>query len=198
MEKSTSIKNIASALLLFHMKVETIKKDANNPFFKSKYASLSNILENIQTALSESGLAFTQVPTGEGGLTTMIMHAESGEYIMGEYIMKPVKNDPQGIGSAITYQRRYALCAVLGLNIEEDDDGNNASGKTDDKKRKDEGNENGLPWLNEGTPEFKGAVEKMKAGKSSVDALKKYFRISKKVEEKLNSESKKSVNGTTA
>ncbi|WP_350340162.1 ERF family protein [Paraflavitalea speifideaquila] len=86
-------------------------------------------MDHIQTPLTESGLTFTQVPTGDGGLTTMLMHAESGEYIIGEYFMKPVKNDPQSLGSAITYQRRYSLCAVLGLNIEEDDDGNGASGK---------------------------------------------------------------------
>ena len=55
------------------------------------------------------------------------MH-ESGEFIMETYQMKPVKNDPQGIGSSITYQRRYALGAVLGLNIDDDDDGNGASG----------------------------------------------------------------------
>lgn len=185
MQKSESIKCIAKALLLFHMKVDIIKKDANNPFFKSKYASLSNILENIQLPLSESGLSFSQIPTGEGGLTTILMHGESGEYLIGEYVMKPSKNDPQGIGSAITYQRRYALCAILGLNIEEDDDGNNASGKGDNKKPKEEAKDSGLPWLNEGTDQFKGALEKMKAGKSSIDALKKYFKISKATEQKL-------------
>jgi hypothetical protein len=189
MQKSESIKGIAKALLLFHMKVDIIKKDANNPFFKSKYASLSNILENIQAPLAESGLSFSQVPTGEGGLTTILMHGETGEFIIGEYVMKPSKNDPQGIGSAITYQRRYALCAILGLNIEEDDDGNNASGKAE-KKQKDEGNEDGLPWLNEGTDQFKGALEKMRAGKSSIAALKKYFRISKATEQKLIEQSK--------
>jgi len=189
MHKSESIKGIAKALLLFHMKAEVIKKDANNPFFKSKYASLSNILENIQSALAESGLTFSQIPTGEGGLTTILMHAESGEYLLGEYIMKPTKNDPQGIGSAITYQRRYALCAMLGLNIEDDDDGNQASGKND-KRQKEEPKEEGLPWLNEGTEQFKGALEKMKAGKSSIDALKKYFRISKATEQKLIEQSK--------
>lgn len=191
MEKSESIKNLAAGLVVFHLKVDKVKKDATNPYFKSKYASLSNILDNIQLPLSESGLTFTQIPTGEGGLTTMLMHAESGEYITGEYIMKPVKSDPQSLGSAITYQRRYALCAVLGLNIEDDDDGNDASGKrpdtTADKKeeKKDE-----KPWLNEGTKEFAGAVEKMKAGKSSIEALKKFFRISKAVEQQLINQSK--------
>lgn len=191
MEKSQSIKNLAGALLVFHMKVESIKKDASNPFFKSKYASLSNILENIQVPLSESGLAFSQIPTGEGGLTTLLVHAESGEYLMGEYIMKPSKTDPQSLGSAITYQRRYALCAVLGLNIEDDDDGNAGSGKSDTSKPKaDSQQKDEKPWLNEGTKEFAGALEKMKAGKSSIDALKKFFRISKDTEQKLINQSK--------
>lgn len=191
MEKSQSIKSIAGALLVFHMKVESIKKDASNPFFKSKYASLSNILENIQVPLSESGLAFSQIPTGEGGLTTILVHAESGEYIMGEYIMKPAKTDPQSLGSAITYQRRYALCAILGLNIEDDDDGNAGSGKNDAPKAKaDSQPKDEKPWLNEGTKEFAGALEKMKAGKSSIDALKKFFRISKDTEQKLITQSK--------
>lgn len=190
MQKSESITGIAKALLLFHMKVDIIKKDANNPFFKSKYASLSNILENIQAPLAESGLSFSQIPTGEGGLTTILMHGESGEFLIGEYIMKPTKNDPQGIGSAITYQRRYALCAVLGLNIEDDDDGNQASGKNDKKPKNESNEEEGLPWLNEGTEQFKGALEKMKAGKSSIAALKKYFRISKATEQKLIEQSK--------
>lgn len=189
MQKSDSITNIGKALLLFHTKVGSIKRDANNPFFKKTYASLSNILENIQIPLAESGITFSQFPTGENGLTTILIHAESGEYMMGEYVMTPIKADPQSKGSAITYQRRYALCAVLGLNIEEDDDGNGASGKKQDGKQDAPPTE--LPWLNEGSKEFKGAVEKMKAGTSSIAALKKFFRISKETEQKLIDQSKK-------
>ena len=129
MEKSSSIANIAKALVLFHAKVAKITKDANNPFFKSKYASLSNILEAINQPLQESGLTFSQFPTNGNSLTTIIIHAESGEYMQDSYEMRPVKDDPQGKGSAITYQRRYALASVLGLNIDEDDDANLASGK---------------------------------------------------------------------
>lgn len=189
MQKSESLINIGKALLIFHMKVGTIKRDATNPFFKKTYASLSNILENIQMPLSEAGLTFSQFPTGENSLTTILIHSESGEFMMGEYVMSPVKTDPQSKGSALTYQRRYALCAVLGLNIEEDDDGNGASGKKPDGKQDQPATE--LPWLNEGSPEFKGAVLKMKAGTSSIAALKKFFRISKETEQKLLDQSKK-------
>jgi len=108
MQKSESIKNIAQALIIFHVKVDTIKKDAKNPFFKSTYASLTNILDAINEPLIESGLAISQFPTGADGLTTILIHGESGEWISSTYEMRPVKDDPQGRGSCITYQRRYA------------------------------------------------------------------------------------------
>jgi hypothetical protein len=126
MNQSESIKEISKAMISFHQKINKIGKDAKNPFFKSKYASLSNILDAIQNPLSDSGLSICQFPTGQNGLTSILMH-QSGEWISAEYEMKPVKDDPQGRGSCITYQRRYALAAILSLNIDEDDDGNKAS-----------------------------------------------------------------------
>ena len=126
MEKSESIKEIANALCKFQAEVEKIKKGATNPFFKSKYATLADILDVIRQPLANNGLSFVQFPKGVHGLETMLMHT-SGEYLSESYEMKPVKDDPQGAGSVITYQRRYTLGAVLGLNIDEDDDGNKAS-----------------------------------------------------------------------
>jgi hypothetical protein len=128
MEKSESIKEIAQAIGKFQSEIETIKKTETNPVFTSKYASLSNILDAIKKPLAANGLSFVQFPTGNNGLATLLMH-ESGEWILDSYTMTPFKNDPQGIGSAITYQRRYALGSILGLNIDIDDDGNSASGK---------------------------------------------------------------------
>jgi hypothetical protein len=122
MEKSESIKNIAIALCEFQGAVETIRKTAINPFFKSKYADLSDILNVIRQPLTDNGLSFVQFPKGKYGLETIIMHI-SGEWMSESYEMQPVKNDPQGAGSVITYQRRYALGAILGLNIDEDNDG---------------------------------------------------------------------------
>ena len=119
MEKSESIKNIAIALVKFHSEVGKVAKSSTNPFFKSSYASLPNILDVIEEPLSVAELSFIQFPSGENGLTTILMHT-SGEYLQESYTMKPAKNDPQGLGSAITYQRRYALGAILGLNIDED------------------------------------------------------------------------------
>lgn len=127
MTHSESIKNLAAALIKFHKGIDPIRKDSNNPFFKSKYASLSTILGAIDEPLALAGLGFTQFPTGENELTTLLVEMVSGEWIKATYKMTPVKNDPQGQGSCLTYMRRYALSAVLGLATEEDDDGNAAS-----------------------------------------------------------------------
>jgi len=192
MQKSESIKGIAAALILFHMKVENIKKDAENPFFKKKYATLSNILESIQVPLSESGLAFSQLPTGPSDLTTILMHAESGEYLMANYTMESIKSDPQSKGSAMTYQRRYALTAILGLNIDEDDDGNAASpGKNGAAAQPKSPSSNELPWLNPNTKEFNGAVAKLKAGTTTIAKIKTVMRMNKDTEAKLIEASKK-------
>jgi hypothetical protein len=128
MQTSESIKQIAEALVGFHSEVGKIAKDAKNPFFKSKYASLSGILDAISEPLVNNGLSLVQFPEGENGLTTRLCH-KSGEWMEATYSMKPVKDTPQDRGSAITYQRRYAVGAILSLNIDEDDDANKASGK---------------------------------------------------------------------
>jgi hypothetical protein len=178
MKKSESIKEICKALICFKIKVESIKKDAKNPFFKSTYASLGNIIDAIEEPLAESGLAVCQFPTGEHGLTTLVMH-ESGEWIEADYNMNPTKNDPQGIGSCLTYQKRYALVSALLLNIlEKDDDANYATFGNGTP----EAPEDNKQWLNEKSPEFTGAVEKLKSGKSSIAALRNYFKISKQME----------------
>jgi len=127
MNQSESIKNIAAAILVFHGEMGVVYKSENNPFFKSKYASLATILSAVKEPLQKAGLSFVQFPTGENEMTTTLMHAASGEWMSGTFKMTPSKNDPQGQGSVITYQRRYALGAILGLNIDEDDDGNAAS-----------------------------------------------------------------------
>jgi hypothetical protein len=126
MNTSTDIKQISAALVGFHKAVGKIPKDSNNPFFKSKYASLSGILDTIATPLADNGLSIVQFPEGENGLTTRLVHS-SGEWMEATYSMRPAKDDPQGRGSAITYQRRYAVGAMLSLNIDEDDDANAAS-----------------------------------------------------------------------
>lgn len=127
MQTSPEIKQIAAALVGFHKEVGKISKDSTNPFFKSKYASLSNILDGISEPLNSNGLTIVQFPENETGLTTRLIHV-SGEWMESTYHMKSTKDTPQDKGSAMTYQRRYAIGAILSLNIDEDDDGNKASG----------------------------------------------------------------------
>lgn len=186
MKKSESIKNISTALAVFHIKMDVIKKDAKNPFFKSTYASLSNILDAIKIPLAESDLSFSQHPMGENGLSTILMH-KSGEWIGSHFTMKPVKNDPQGIGSCITYMRRYALAAILGLNIDEDDDGNSASGNSANTG-KSETKE--LPWLNKNSDEF-AKVQAYLLDNGTMDKVRLKYKISKEVEALLLSNIKK-------
>lgn len=186
MNKSDSIKNIAAALMTFQLKVDTIKKTAENPFFKSKYAPLNEILPTIQVPLAESGLIFSQFPDGDS-LTTILMHPESGEWIEASYAMHPVKSDPQSIGSAITYSRRYALCAILALNVDADDDGNAASTPT---KTEPAGKTDNLPWLNQNTQKFETAKEyytKADDKEKAVKALRGHYRIGKETLSALTS-----------
>lgn len=132
-------KNITQALLKAQSKFPLIIKEDNNPFFKSKYAGLPSVLEAVLPTLNENGLVLSQSPITDGdriGVETTIYHI-SGEYITSKFTMNLAKNDPQGAGSAITYARRYALVSMLGLNVDEDDDGNTASGKTDKEPKKE-------------------------------------------------------------
>ena len=181
MHKSQNLSELAKSMILFQVKVESIKKDAKNPFFKSSYASLSNILESIKEPLIESGLSLLQFPTGDYGLTTILLH-ESGEYLKSEYSMKPVKDDPQGRGSAITYARRYAIASVLSLNIDEDDDGNTA---TYGGKNPQEAEDNNKQWLNKGSKDFENAKEKLATGKITIADVRKHYKVSKEVESLL-------------
>jgi hypothetical protein len=183
MTHSESISNIAKALSLFHIKVDTIKKDANNPFFKSTYASLSNILDSIKEPLMESGLSIAQFPHKERTLITLLMHGESGEWIESFYEMTPVKDDPQGRGSVLTYQRRYALSAILLLNIDDDDDGNASSYVG--QKSEPVPEEDKRPWLNDNTDAFIRAKDKIRSGEITLDVVRKHYKISKKIESLL-------------
>lgn len=127
LNKSESIQNLAVALVTFHAEMVNVEKSADNPFFHSKYVPLDKILTAIKEPLAKAGLVFTQFPSGLNQLTTLLVDVASGEYLEATYEMTPAKNDPQGQGSVITYQRRYALSAILGLNSDVDDDGNQAS-----------------------------------------------------------------------
>ena len=124
---STTVKELATALAKAQAKMKAAVKDSTNPFYKSKYADLTSVWEACREALTANGLSVTQFPGFEPGepwaatVTTVLLHT-SGEWIKGT-AGAPLKTaDAQGVGSAITYLRRYALAAVTGV-VQEDDDG---------------------------------------------------------------------------
>jgi len=123
MEKSESIKELATALNKFQAECSGAKKDADNPFFGSKYANLEAVINCAKSALDNNGLAVSQFPImdqGYCGVETILMHS-SGEWISNTLLLACKKQDPQAMGSAITYARRYAYQSVLGIPSEDDD-----------------------------------------------------------------------------
>ena len=140
MNKSESITNLATALAMAQMNLKGAIKDSANPFFKSKYADLSSVVEAIRPAFGQCGLSYVQriepSDRDEVRVETILMHA-SGEWLSCGVLNLPVsKADAQGYGSALTYARRYSLAAACGVAPEnEDDDGNAASGKNAPQKR---------------------------------------------------------------
>lgn len=131
-------RGVTDAIVAFQAEVGTVAKDADNPFFKSKYADLPAVKAAAQPILAKHGLAVIQEPSylvvGDkvcDTLVTTVIH-ESGHWdssARSTMVLKPVKNDPQAQGSAITYARRYAFMAVLGLVADNDDDGNAAAAR---------------------------------------------------------------------
>ena len=122
------MKEIISALVKFQSEVKPISKDASNPFFKSKYATLENIWNTIRPTLTANGLAITQITqASENGdiviLKTVLMHT-SGEMIESIISMKPSKQDPQGMLACLSYARRGSIAAILSLVTDDDLDGN--------------------------------------------------------------------------
>ena len=107
------------------------KKDSENPFFKSKYADLASVWDVCRKPLSENGLSVVQTTSMPSldrvALETTLLHI-SGQWIQSTYPVKPVKDDPQGLGAALTYARRYGLMAMIGI-APEDDDGESAMGR---------------------------------------------------------------------
>ena len=169
-------------MVTFHVKVDTIRKDSTNPFFKSKYASLTAILDAINEPLTESGLSICQFPEDDFSLTTMLMH-ESGEWISATYVMKPTKDDPHGRGSVISYQRRYCIQSVLNLNIDDimvDDDANSGTiiSKPVDKIPDEKSNDT-RPWLNVGTDEWNRVYDYMLKPDSDIKIVEKKYRLNK-------------------
>ena len=126
------MKDLAVAMAKAQAQVKTALKDSKNPAFKSSYADLASIWDACREALNKNGLCVIQRTDFDGAeiwLETMLLHT-SGDMITSRYPLRPMKQDPQGFGSALTYAKRYTLAAMVGVVADEDDDGNAASGRT--------------------------------------------------------------------
>jgi hypothetical protein len=129
--RSESIGKLAGALAKAQGQIEHASKDRENPHFHSKYATLASVWDACREQLAANELAVIQtVETVRGGeyaiVQTTLAHS-SGEWITSRLVMRPVKSDPQGLGSAFTYGRRYGLSSIAGVAPDDDDDGNMAS-----------------------------------------------------------------------
>ena len=128
--RSDEIDKLAAALSKAQAAITFASKDTQNPFFKSTYADLASVWEACRAPLTDNGLAVTQEPSTEGLkviLKTTLLHS-SGQFLSSELTMQSAANTPQALGSTITYARRYALSAIVGV-AQSDDDANAGSGK---------------------------------------------------------------------
>ena len=136
MERSETIGKLSEALAKAQGEMKPASFDAQNPHFRSKYATLASIMEACRAALSQNQIAVVQgtsVIEDRVIVTTMLVHA-SGEFVSDQLSMNIIKDSPQAIGSAITYARRYSLASLVGVVSDQDDDAEAAMPKENAQK----------------------------------------------------------------
>jgi hypothetical protein len=146
---------LTQRLLEFQKQVNVIKKDAKNPHFKNTYATLKQVLSEVKPILSEVGLLITQ-PIDERGIGTVIT---DGKDSISSFIPMPTGLAPQQLGSCVSYFRRYTVCSLLSLEIDDDD-----------------ANQTRLPLAT------KDVIEKAKAGKYTLEQIRSKYTVTKEME----------------
>lgn len=185
MQKSDSIKELATALAKAQGQLENASKASVNPHFKSKYADLAEVINTIRPVFAEHGLSVMQCPSFDAGIVsveTVLMHS-SGEFIASTVSAPVSKQDAQGVGSAITYCRRYALAAVAGI-AQEDDDANGAVGKAPAKPVQPQ-SKAGKPKPTLEGDRFKNALDKVKSGEFPWERLASDYDLTEAQREEL-------------
>jgi ERF superfamily len=196
------MKNVLSKLATARLFIKShpIKKDGRNAFSKYDYFTPEIISKLVNDACIEADIicvfSLKQDALGfYGEVSTTDL--ETGETLVTEMrTAKPLitaTNETQQMGGMNTYTKRYAFMSLFDIEdnaIDFDSQDNTPKTKSAESFNNAPA-ENELPWLNENTKEFAGAIEKMRLGKSSIEALRKHFKISKKVEEKLSTEASK-------
>lgn len=173
MEKSESIAELSKALCGVQKELKSATKDSENPYFKSTYASLISVWDAIRALLAKNGLSVSQLTSGVDDssviIETMLMHT-SGEWICGSLYMPLTKKDPQAVGSAITYGRRYGLSAIIGV-CQDDDDAESAM--------------RGVPSANKEDVKQEQTPSKPQRGRPPSDSKKNIDKLKKVVNEQM-------------
>ncbi len=167
-EKQGSLQ-LDEKLFLLQNEIGSISKDSDNPFYESKYFDINSLLSQLQPLLYKYRLLLTQ-PIEDGYQISQIKCIDSKKYEQSK-LQLPEINDPQKLGSAITFYRRYTLTALLALQAEDDDA--NATVTND------------LEWLNFNTKQYTEVYNALEAKKCDINYVKSVFRLSKKVEQEL-------------
>ena len=168
--------NFYEKLAAVKAEVGRISKDSSNPFFKSKYFDVNSLLLHVEPIIQKHGLILLQ-PIQDNLVKSIIF--DTNGFSIESGIVLPELNDPQKLGSAITYYRRYTLQSLLALQAE-DDDANLASNKSTKEVAKEEEKN----WLNLNTPQFTQAIEYLKGG-GNLEAIEKKYKLAKKVKDEL-------------
>lgn len=175
------MKELLKSLANAKSEIGKMSKDNNNPFFKSKFFDINQLLEHVEPLLFKHNLVVLQ-PIESGRVVTKIYHVESGDCISSELELPQIA-DPQKVGSAITYYRRYTLASLLAIQAE-DDDGNKASGNRGGVKEK-KGDD--LKWLNKGTPEWESILRGVASKKiQNLSDARKYYKINNTIADELS------------
>lgn len=167
-EHSPELNQLAAALSAAQGELRNPPKDSVNPHFKSRFADLATVRDTVKPVLTKYKLSVVQMPCEVDGvgpsLCTMLLH-ESGQFVRATVGLYPAKKDPQGIGSAITYARRYGLQAVLGVVADDDDDGEAATRPPQQQQRQQQPAKPGPPPADPTMDRIKAAktVEELRA-----------------------------------
>ena len=151
------MKTLTDKLLEFQKQISVIKKDAKNPHFKNTYATLKQVLSEVKPILNEVGLLITQ-PIDERGIGTVIT---DGKDSISSFIPIPLGLAPQPLGSAISYFRRYTICSLLALEIDDDDAHMTTTSKPIATKEN---------------------IDKAKQGKFTIQQIKQHYTVNKEME----------------
>lgn len=182
MHKSESIAALSAALAKAQAEIENASKTANNPHFKSKYADLAEVLNTVRPVMSRHGIAIVQMPSFESGLASVetLMTHSSGEWISNICSAPVSKQDAQGVGSAITYLRRYSLAAFAGI-AQEDDDANAAVGQRQAPAPAKPAEKPSLP-----DDRFRAACDAIASGKTSVQIVRSRYALTAEQDNELH------------